>query len=696
MVLETGQVKRSGLIKPLIAALRAEDGLSKGVILVSLLLVVFAYLPTLQFDYATQDQWRAFRYSTVPQSALDRGQACATMIPSFYVLTGRPFVWMTECIEHAAVARIADFAYLRPIMLAVALATVMYLGFVLAPILGGMAFGTLAAAAMVLTPAYSFMFLQGLPAGMVLIAPILAAASFHLYSGRNREPRRKQKAVAISFCLFLSACLIYPAYAFIVVPLALLEFGFDLAESLSNRLKNLVSTLGFYFGACLFYYGLVKVTVSFIERKAGDLPVGYEVAVQLGSVLLHQAKVAAIHFVNMSPFDFSSPPGLSLVILVAFCGSLAWLGSRAPKGGHSVLTVSLSFLIISLVVLFAAISPWLFSPSQALASRHVLPWNLFFCGATVGLLSLLLRRYPATARWAPAILLFGGFLPIAWIQNQQSKLETVVTGAEIQLMRDKLSDWLDMKGWINSRHLLVVVPIRPRPPSAEKELSPQFGNENAVLATSRNPVGIPWMINALLRERADYPGVPVEYCGSDQACVNYALASSKSVVVSFSSGAEVIYGPVKPYIMDFSRMTAEPITPSVVGVKISATSVLGEYGPGGLFWSAQPGWHASRYPTYPQVITVEFTDAKSFSSVSFESQNGLVERMPKEVRIKISDDGSAWTSIASVGDICALDDLRGWRTVKIPERVRSRFLQIEILSNCGHPDILTLKGLKVE
>src|ERR1700730_75186 len=138
-------MKRSESPEGIVAAWRAEDSLSKIVILTSLLLVILAYLPTLQFDYVTQDQWRAFRYSTEPRSALDRGQACMKMIPGFYVLTGRPFVWMTECIEHAAVARITDFAQLRPIVLAIVLATVMYLGFVLAPILGGLAFGILAA-----------------------------------------------------------------------------------------------------------------------------------------------------------------------------------------------------------------------------------------------------------------------------------------------------------------------------------------------------------------------------------------------------------------------------------------------------------------------------------------------------------------------------------------------------------------------
>jgi hypothetical protein len=139
MVLEAGEMKRSSWRDGTVSAWRSEDGLSKGIILVSLLLVVLAYWPTLQFDYVTQDQWRAFRYSTEPQSAIERGQACMNADPRFYVLTGRPLVWMTECIEQAAVARIADFARLRPVMLAIVLATVMYLGFVLGPILGGLA-----------------------------------------------------------------------------------------------------------------------------------------------------------------------------------------------------------------------------------------------------------------------------------------------------------------------------------------------------------------------------------------------------------------------------------------------------------------------------------------------------------------------------------------------------------------------------
>ena len=418
---------------------------------------------------------------------------------------------MTECVEHAAVARIADFAELRPIVLAIVVVTVMYLGFVLAPLLGGVALGSLAAAAVVLTSGYSFMYLQGLPAAMVLITPLLAAASFTLYSGRNREDAGKLGREAISLSLFLAACLIYPAYAFIVLPLALLEFGFSLSKTFINRLKNLISTLGFYFGASLVYYALVKLMVFFVARATGELPDlgAYEVTMRLEpSALLHQLKTAAIYFVYMPPFDFSAPNGSSVVILVLFSGGLGWLTCRAQsQRRYSVFWVSLLLLLICAVVLFGSISPWVFSSTSDVGARHILPWNLFLCAAAVGLLSLLLQRNSTTRKLASAILLLTVLLPMAWIQNRQSKLETVATNLEITLMREALSKWIDIKGWENARYLLIVVPTAARSPNIESAVNPGYGNNNAVLASSQNPVVVPWMVNALLRERADYPGI---------------------------------------------------------------------------------------------------------------------------------------------------------------------------------------------
>jgi F5/8 type C domain len=689
-------LRRFGSRSGVIEAYRTADPVSKAIVLAALLLVVWAYLPTLQYDYVTQDQWRAFRYSTEPQSALDRARACLKLIPEFYFLTGRPLVWMSECIEHAAVAKISDFAYLRPVVLALVLSTVAYLGYVLAPILGGLAIGILAAAWFSLTSAYSFMYLQGMTAGMVLITPILAAISFNYCSQRNLEPGTKLKSCAMSFCLFVAACLIYPAYAFIVLPLALLQFGFDVSERLSTRLQRLALVLVFYFCASLFYYAIVKAMVFLIALNVRPLPDlgGYEVTMQLGpAALLRQIKQAAIYFFYMQPIVLSSWTALSLVILLAFAGYLGWLASRARE--LSAFAMMTLYFLIGCIILFASISPWLFSKTEGVSARHVLTWNLFFCAATAGLFSMVLQRRFST-RVAAAILLLAGFLPIAWVQNRQSELEIAVAGSEIQLMRDRLSNWLGAKGWIDNRYLLAVLPTDPRPAKFEASVMPKYGNDNAVLASSQNPISIPWMVNALLRERPEYPDVRIGDCGSDQECAISALLNSKAVVVGYSHGAETFSTPVRPYVINFSLLTNHPIIPSVKFVGISASSVADDLGPAGLLWSVQPGWHAARNPDYPQTITLDFGQSRSFSKFSFQSQDGIPQRMPKEVRIKTSNDGTNWTPIASASDVCALDDPSSWRDVGISEPAQGRFMQVEILSNCGDPTFLTLKGLRVE
>jgi hypothetical protein len=680
-----------------IEAFRTADPVSKGIVLAALLLVVWAYLPTLRFDYVTQDQWRAFRYSTEPESALYRARACLNTTSEYYILTGRPLVWMSECIEHAAVAKISDFAYLRPVVLALVLSTVMYLGYVLAPILGGLAIGVLAAAAFSLTSAYSFMYLQGMTAGMVLITPLLAAASFNYYSQRNLAPGKKLRSSATSFCLFVVACLIYPAYAFIVLPLALLKFGFDVSERLSTRFRSLVFALIFYFCASLFYYALVKAMVFFIALNVHTLPDlgAYEVTMQLDlAALLRQIKSAAIYFFYMQPFVLSSPTALSLIILVAFAGYLGWFASRAGK--LSAIGIALLYFIIGSIILIASISPWLFSKTDGVNARHILTWNLFFCAATAGLLSTALRRFRFSAQVAPVILLLAGFLPMAWVQNRQSQLEIAVTGAEIQLMRDSLSNWLEIKGWIGNRYLLVMRPTASRPAKFEASVWPRFGNDNAVLASAMNPISIPWMVIALLRERPEYPGVRIEGCGYDEACTINTLLYSKAVAVGYSSGVELFFTPVRPYVINVSLLNTNAIIPSVNSVKIKASSVADDLGPAGLLWSVKPGWHAARNPGYPQTITLDFEQSRSFSKLSFQAQDGFPQRMPKEVRVKISNDGIDWTPIASASDVCALDDPSNWRDVGISEPAQARFVQIEILSNCGDAAHLTLKGLRLE
>lgn len=626
------------------------------------------------------------------------------MLHGFYIQTGRPLVWITECIEHAAVFKISDFAYFRPIILAIALATVMYLGFVLSSLVGGLATGVAAASALVFVPGYSFMYLQSMPAAMVLIAVILATASFRQYSQRNNINSGKFNRVLFAALLFLLACLIYPAYAFIVMPLALIEFGFSSSKDLPKKLINLFSTLIFYFASSVFYYVLVKAS-GLLLKNTSNLG-QYEVSVQLSpALLLRKVLDAATYFYSMPPLNFYTPPGAPLVILVALPLISGWLiRKRREKSISSALLFSIVFLAVCSIVLLVSVSPWLFSKMENLGTRHVLPWYLFFCSAIAVFLTsffkIFLNKY---SKWAPLAVLLFLVLPAALVQNRLSMLEVVVTGVEIQTMRSRLSDWIDQKGWVDNRFLFVVLPRISRPAGIENMLNnSSYGNDNAVLASSRNPVSIPWMVTALLRERADRPKLNLVNCAFDQQCVNAVLQDPGYIVLGYSYGQETINSSVKPFIINLSELTSKAVKPDFALIKtnmtrISASSTLSNLGPFGLFSSMEPAWHAELKPKYPQDITVDFNEVKPVNKLAILPQEGLVARMPKTIRIMLSDDGVSWLNVSTFENNCLANQPNDdWRSIKLDEPRNARFVKLEILSNCGDKGYLTLRGLRVD
>lgn len=79
-----------------------ETPLSKGLILTTLLLLMMAYLPTLQFDYVTQDQWRAFfRYSTLEQTPYERVKTCVETTWGHTNLNGLLSIILVGTSKHA-------------------------------------------------------------------------------------------------------------------------------------------------------------------------------------------------------------------------------------------------------------------------------------------------------------------------------------------------------------------------------------------------------------------------------------------------------------------------------------------------------------------------------------------------------------------------------------------------------------------
>ncbi|PLW77266.1 discoidin domain-containing protein [Cohaesibacter celericrescens] len=685
-----------------------QDTSSKFLIITSLLLVIFAYLPTLQFDYVAQDQWRAFRYSTDAQSSIDRLKQCSSMIRGFYIQTGRPLVWPTECLEHAFVEQISDFRLLRALSLAVIVFTVAYFALILVKFTDNLVSAFVVSAVFVTSPAYSFMYLQGWPALMVLLSIVLSGASYKYLSEIDSWVLGNYKTYIKSAILFLSACMIYPAFAFIVLPLLLINFATNIKLTILKRIIELVFSLFFYALISFIYYGITKIVIFILFLTKGDLPdlgnYKFTAQLSLGSII-DRIEEITLYFYTMSPFNSPSIHGMTLIIVATFILSviISYFSQNSFKN-YFVITIHTATLFITIyLVLLASTSPWLFSKMDHLATRHVISFYLFFSFSIVYLMSKLILLLPIKSShrvfFLPVLFIL---FPITLTQNSNSFLEVVTTRSEIEALRLGVNRWIEEKGWSKNRFILVVRPEMHRPIGVASLINNEkFSTENAVLASSHNPVSIPWMLNAVFRETTNIPNFNLVDCGFDTAlCVGSALVRPNNVVLAYTDGHETINAPIQPYVMNLSKLTSKPKNPTITIAKtptISATSTLNNYGPEGLLAQKSPGWHAEKNPKYPQLLSIDLSEVKSFSTISFLPQAPtLTARSAKSIHVKVSKNGKSWIDMGNTDDICLANAPGGWHTLKLPNQVAARFLEIEILSNCGDPEYLTLRGLKIE
>lgn len=204
----------------------------------ALIMVAATYYPTLVGDYVPQDQWRAFRYGLESGLPGERWNACLNMISKFYFLTGHWLVWFGECAEHAAVARISDFAPLRIIVLAVVLVSVIAFRSVFKNIFDSPPVATVLAVMVALLPGYAFIYFQGLTGMPVLLALLFSLLSFPFVSRALMAEVRGRKYymdLGVGGILFLSACFIYPIFAFAVIPTSFIYSAFRPDPSFFKR-----------------------------------------------------------------------------------------------------------------------------------------------------------------------------------------------------------------------------------------------------------------------------------------------------------------------------------------------------------------------------------------------------------------------------------------------------------------------------
>lgn len=128
---------------------------------------------------------------------------------------------------------------------------------------------------------------------------------------------------------------------------------------------------------------------------------------------------------------------------------------------------------------------------------------------------------------------------------------------------------------------------------------------------------------------------------------------------------------------------------------ITASSQHDTYDPNGLFLGKEPGWHSAFPAKYPQEIIIEFVTFTEIRYVGLLQQNGQTQRAPKAYQIEVSTDGILWMPISRSDDACALYASSGWTNIMLPKAARGRFIKVVIFSNCGDPQWLTLKGLRI-
>ena len=277
-----------------------------------------------------------------------------------------------------------------------------------------------------------------------------------------------------------------------------------------------------------------------------------------------------------------------------------------------------------------------------------------------------------------------------------------MTNAEVDSIRSRLSNWVQNKGWLDKKYLLVVLPSRARPSFVEQMVNnnPHYGNQNAVLATSENPVSVLWMLSAVFREISERPRINLVDCASDQFCANAAVQNEGTIVLGYTREPTEIRSPVEPFVINLSLLTSQPTMPVISRMNnaptVKASSTLGSFGPYGLLTAAQPGWHAERRPDYPQTLDIDLSEVKTFRKMLLLPQDGLLSRMPGSFEVSIKSEAGDWLQVGHFDGLCNVTTEDGWHEAVLDKPRSARFVRLVISRNCGDPEFLTLRGLRFE
>lgn len=484
-------------------------------VLAILTLVVVGYLPVLVGDFVPQDQWRAFTYG-VNVDGLQKWTACVNGRLNFFILTGRPLVWIPECIEHGFIHDITDFKLLRLLGLAVLLTTILISGFVFRKLVDSYWKGMLLAAPLVFSPGYAFMFYQGQTAGGVLAAVAFALAAVYFsftYIDDTIQLKGKEKVVVgvSSALFFLLALFNYPAFAFIAFSVIFLIVAYTKNIDLAKRGKILLVMFVFYGFLCVLYFLSVKILSHFVATMdLGD----YKFSVSDPFSILAKVQAVASKLFNTEIlFNFFGIPYLGLA---AVCGAALFVPANSTNTQLSArLLPIVSFLILFPVIAILSSAPVILSNFEGIPNRHVIPGQ-FMIGFSAFIILIKLSEKLSSKAVIPFILLFA----VSVIAIQQSRISVNLvqdSTIEASAIRNAVDNLLKDEEWRKGKHVHI---LRPNPGSFIQKFT-WFNSGEYAPALGQNPAHVKEMFTMALRERLnkeDLRRVYIRDCRLDLDC----------------------------------------------------------------------------------------------------------------------------------------------------------------------------------
>lgn len=464
------------------------------------LLIIYAYLPTLQYDFVTGDQWRVFQYSMLDASSSTKAVGCYHRRLYFDIRTGRPLCSIGECLEHALVGEISDFSTTRPIVLCLVIITAFGLGLVFSPVFGGYKNGLIIGALAVFSPGYAFMYYRGMSCIMHLSSLVFAVFSYLFLRQAVKNNFNKYKLLLLSSLFFLVACMIYPAWAFAVFIFLLIDFFWGNESDRHIRLKHVVTGIIFYAGLSIIYYIVIKVLISFTPYIATvDTNKAYAFVANFNPLYL------VTRFTRAAAFFLSQPPvnalsgasinGLLIVFSVLYAVRFFLINKYRFFDSFMAVLITAGSLLI-------AIAPWLLSSMNVTGNRYFLPFSLLMCVLTGWVVFLTASKFFPNRKYIPTIMLFGVLLiPASVIQNKRAFFEVDISQKEIETMRSVLHRWIDKDLFETQRYIVVVRPDRLMPAAYEKILGGV--NYGDCFGLPYDSLHYFYMFIALLREKCD-------------------------------------------------------------------------------------------------------------------------------------------------------------------------------------------------